>query len=329
MKKGFVSALVFLSLFSYSFSQSVGIGTKTPDASAQLDITSIAKGLLVPRMSTSSINAIPNPAKGLMIYDSVKNQLMINTGTPAAPTWQVTAAGPGWSLSGNNGINPSTQFIGNIDNQPLRFRVNNIQTGELNASTGNVTWGLRAGLNNTTGSSNIAIGSGALRSNKAVSNLVAVGDSAMFKNLGDPNNEEASFNTAIGSKSLFSNTIGSKNTAVGFNSLFSNINGSFNTASGYQSLFANTTGTSNTASGFNALFSNIDGSSNTGIGNLALFTNTSGSSNTAVGDQPLVTNTTGSDMLPHRNTLSSEPDRIPRDSDRLCSFSSLRQCLRN
>ena len=46
----------------------VGIGTTTPDASAALDITSTAKGLLPPRMTAAQRDAIATPAQGLMVY---------------------------------------------------------------------------------------------------------------------------------------------------------------------------------------------------------------------------------------------------------------------
>jgi hypothetical protein len=51
-------------------SQSVGIGTATPNASAQLDVTSTSKGLLIPRMTTAQRTAIAAPANGLMVYDT-------------------------------------------------------------------------------------------------------------------------------------------------------------------------------------------------------------------------------------------------------------------
>ena len=58
--------------------QSVGIGTKTPDASAMLDITSLNKGLLVPRIqsltSTKDDVTIPNAATSLLIYTSINGQ---------------------------------------------------------------------------------------------------------------------------------------------------------------------------------------------------------------------------------------------------------------
>src|SRR4029079_12864748 len=162
--------LSLLSVLTYcSYSQSVGIGTAAPNASAALDITATNKGLLIPRMNLNSINAIINPAKGLFVYDSVANQLMVNIGSDLAPNWQKVANGNSsgaWSLIGNNNINPANQFVGTTDNQPLRFRINNIQAGELHPSTGNIFFGIRAGQSNTSGFSNVAIGTDALKFNK-------------------------------------------------------------------------------------------------------------------------------------------------------------------
>jgi hypothetical protein len=47
-----------------------GIGTTTPHASAKLDITSVDKGFLPPRMTSSQRDAIPSPAAGLMVYQT-------------------------------------------------------------------------------------------------------------------------------------------------------------------------------------------------------------------------------------------------------------------
>jgi hypothetical protein len=280
----------------WSFSQGVGIGTTSPDVSAALDVTATNKGLLIPRMNLQSILAIASPARGLMVYDSVVNQLMVNMGTPASPNWQpIVTSNSGWSLTGNIGINPANQFIGTTDNQPLRFRINNIQAGEIHPATGNISWGLGANKLNTTGFSNIAIGTDALKFNITGANLVAIGDSALFNN--DKNNPVpgalAIANTAIGSKSLFSNTIGSGNTATGKNSLFSNTEGSDNTAYGAAALFSNTVGGLNTAIGNQALFSNTTGNLNTAAGWESLRSNTTGVFNAALGGFSLRSNTTG------------------------------------
>ncbi|MDG1810564.1 MAG: FISUMP domain-containing protein [Polaribacter sp.] len=66
MKKIVLSiALVATSL---GLNAQVGIGTTNPDASAVLDITSTTKGLLLPRMTKAQIEAIANPAEGLLVY---------------------------------------------------------------------------------------------------------------------------------------------------------------------------------------------------------------------------------------------------------------------
>lgn len=299
MKKKLLVAKLLLIISCYSFSQGVGIGTNTPDVSAALDITAANKGLLIPRMSTSAINAITNPATGLMIYDSVANQLMINLGTPAAPNFQrVTGNGSNgaWSLTGNSGTNPANQFIGTTDNQPLRFRINNIQAGELHPATGNIFWGSRAGRGNTTGFSNVAIGTDALNTNTTIGNLIAIGDSALFNNTGTDNGTQVGVgiaNLAIGHQSLFNNTTGQFNMAIGHQSLFSNTTAGVNTAIGFQALFSNTTGNSNTAVGHQSLFSNITGSHNTAVGFLSLQRNLIGDNNTATGWQSLHANTSG------------------------------------
>src|SRR5688500_1666667 len=152
--------LIFaLILISYhSFSQNIGIGTPTPNASAKLDISSNNSGLLIPRMTTANISTISNPAKGLMVYDSVTNQLMVNMGTPSLPLWQTVVSNSGWNLGGNSNINLASQFLGTTDLNPLRLRLNNTWAGELSASQRNIFVGLGAGESGTVGAANIGIG---------------------------------------------------------------------------------------------------------------------------------------------------------------------------
>lgn len=178
--------------------------------------------------------------------------------------------------------------------------------GNNNTATGN------AALNsNTSGNSNVALGISALYANTDRSNLVAVGDSSLYYNgINAVNDYDATGNTAVGSKALFSNTTGYFNTANGTNSLYlnttgfqntangykalySNTNGNRNTANGYLALYSNTSGYYNTANGLNALYSNTIGIFNTADGVRALYSNTTGSSNTAIGFNALYTNTTG------------------------------------
>lgn len=65
----------------------VGIGNSEPDASSALDITSTTGGLLPPRMTTSSRDAIDSPATGLIVFNTTDNILQINEGTASTPNW--------------------------------------------------------------------------------------------------------------------------------------------------------------------------------------------------------------------------------------------------
>lgn len=88
-----ISAVVFIVLFSlcwntFSHAQT-GINTKTPDASAALEIKSLSNntGLLMPRMTKVQKEAISNPATGLMVYDLTQRCVSQNAGTTTSPNW--------------------------------------------------------------------------------------------------------------------------------------------------------------------------------------------------------------------------------------------------
>jgi hypothetical protein len=71
-----------------------------PDNSAMLDVKSVTKGVLVPRMTVAQRNAIANPAKGLLIFSTDNNSYYSNAGTPALPNWIMVNSQ--WSTNGSN-----------------------------------------------------------------------------------------------------------------------------------------------------------------------------------------------------------------------------------
>jgi len=81
--------LFFLVVNLSLLSQNVGVNTdgSHPDNSAILDIQSTTKGLLIPRLSTSEMNNISNPATGLWIFNTQTNEFTYNFGTTVTPNW--------------------------------------------------------------------------------------------------------------------------------------------------------------------------------------------------------------------------------------------------
>jgi hypothetical protein len=224
-------------------------------------------------------------AASLEVYD---NTFLGNRAGMANTTGSYNAA------TGKSALTNNTSGSANTANGVSALSSNTV--GNRNTAIGN-----RALFANTSGFSNVAIGAFALHNNTERGNLVAVGDSALYNNgLGTGFYQNGRNNTAIGSKTLFSNTIGSNNTATGNKALFdnttgggntaigttaltNNVSGSYNTALGLSALVFNTTGESNTATGNQALQNNLEGFRNTANGNFAMTGNVNGSYNTAFG----------------------------------------------
>jgi hypothetical protein len=80
-----VAACVIFFLCKPAIAQSVGIGTTTPHASAQLDINSTTKGTLITTMTSSQRSAIVNPATGLLVYDVNKKTVYMYDGNRWLP----------------------------------------------------------------------------------------------------------------------------------------------------------------------------------------------------------------------------------------------------
>lgn len=295
-------------------------------ALSNLSATSINQSLLPGANNTLDLGSTAKSWKNIYTDESIyvdDNKFISNTG---GSVFTGTNAGSITSTANNAGFGNQAMFSNTSGAQ-------NVAVGETalfsnTSGNANVAIGFNAMQSNTTGKNNVAIGEKALYSSTNFNYTVAVGDSALYNNgVGAGGILQASGNTAIGSKALFSNNIGYYNTASGYQALFANDQGYGNTATGYKSLNANTSGFGNTAqgtqsltanttgfyntangyqsmqgnlygdyntaSGTQSLYSNTDGNYNTAIGNKALYTNSTGNSNVAVGHQTMYLNTTG------------------------------------
>ncbi len=119
-----------------------------PDTSAMLDVSSTNKGFLVPRMTTTQQNAIPLPAKGLLLFNTTDNGFSVNTGTTVSPIWTALAAGStGISLTALSATAPL-----NYNNTNGAFSITQAATavnGFLSSTDWNNFNGKQAVLNGT------------------------------------------------------------------------------------------------------------------------------------------------------------------------------------
>ena len=83
MQKKILLLSIFLGCITYISAQGVKIGENTnpADASAMLDVESISKGLLIPRMTSTNRDGISTPATGLMIYNTTDNTFQFYDGS--------------------------------------------------------------------------------------------------------------------------------------------------------------------------------------------------------------------------------------------------------
>lgn len=86
MNKYFIPLFAVTIIFATATqAQNVGIGTTTPHASAQLEISSTTKGTLITTMTTVQRKAIADPAIGLLVYDINKKTIYMFDGSKWLP----------------------------------------------------------------------------------------------------------------------------------------------------------------------------------------------------------------------------------------------------
>jgi len=242
MKKKLTVTLIFF--ISFSMYSQVGIGTETPNSSAILDISSLNKGLLIPRMTDSQKNGISSAAQGLLIYRTDGGSS--DQGFYYKDNWW-------WKILSSND-NKSFPIGG------YKIGISDKGTDNVIFSTASFAYGSGAA-----GTNNVAIGPMVLSSSNGSGN-VAVGSNAMRQ--GQNGAIHGDYNTGIGFRALSNGDDGSYNTAIGASSIEST-SGSNNSALGYRTLVINSTGTNNTALGYLAGDTNTTGSNNTLIGSSA------------------------------------------------------------
>jgi hypothetical protein len=276
MKK-ILSILVFVSgvggtIGAFAQDGNVGIGTKSPDNSAVLDIQSPTKGLLIPRMTLEQRNAIQSPATGLLVFQTGESAgFFFFNGQKWSPLSENDAKSVAndpndWTANGNSvATGATTPYFGTNSASDLLFAAGGRIAGYISngIANENIFLGLNAGrarINNSplgyssvgTGVGNTALGSNSLASLLNGADNIAIGIQAAY------GNTDGTGNLAIGSQSLRTNTNGMRNVAIGKTALYA-----LNGTSGLPGV---ATGSDNLAFGSGALETLVTGTFNTAIG---------------------------------------------------------------
>jgi hypothetical protein len=159
----------FTFITTKSFAQTVVVTDNstyvTGQASSVLDVYSVSKGFLAPRMTTAQRIAISAPTEGLLVYqtDGLKGFYYYTNSAWSS----LIASGAAWSLTGNSGISYPTNFLGTTDLKSLRFQTNSVQ-GLMLDSLGNVGIGTSPGFTAGTFQEKLLIDAGTTASYNAI-----------------------------------------------------------------------------------------------------------------------------------------------------------------
>ena len=166
-----------------------------------------------------------------------------------------------WGLTGNSETNPTTNFIGTTDNQPLAIRTNNLERVRI--------------LNN----GNVGIGKTNPTALLDVNGDAIINGHPIGRGLGN-----SIFNVVFGNGSFSTNTSGIQNVVIGVASMQNNTTGNDNFALGSFTVRMNTTGSRNVGIGNSTLRDATTASRNIGIGSAVLQRNLLGDNNVGIGD---------------------------------------------
>ena len=107
----------------------VGLGTTTPDESAQMQMADPDKGLLINRVTlsaTDNASPITAPAAGLLVYNLVSSGSGATAVSPGFYYWDGSqwvaldgTNGNDWSIDGNAGTTAGTHYVGTSDDEDL------------------------------------------------------------------------------------------------------------------------------------------------------------------------------------------------------------------
>lgn len=130
-------------LFISSANDNIGIGTNSPNTSAQIDMADTDRGILINRVAliaTNNASPVTAPATGLFVYNTANSGSGSTEVLPGFYYWDgsqwIAMGGTGgrdWSLEGNAGTSLATNFLGTTDNTSMSIKTNDIERIQIDS----------------------------------------------------------------------------------------------------------------------------------------------------------------------------------------------------
>lgn len=148
LQKYLIVTLLVLGTLPFTYAQ-VGINITDPNGGALLDVSSREKGVLIPRVNITDLTTIA-PISGLISFaeEMAAESLLVyninDTTGRGFHYWDGTtwvrlsdSINGAWSLIGNSGTNPTSNFIGTTDSVDFITKTNNLERMRV-SSDGNI-----------------------------------------------------------------------------------------------------------------------------------------------------------------------------------------------
>jgi len=279
-----LSLILFLISCPKLWSQ-VGIGTGTDPihVSAELEVRSLDKGVLIPRIGNPA--NVTDPTDGLLIYNTTDNVFYYyNGGSSSWMPANFLSRSKLFDADGNTGVD--VDFTGDGTDNKIHFYADADNNDAVDGAADEVATVTAEGIDVLNNNDYYAIDGTKVLSGKGTNvylgagagNLNAVADNAFVgANAGAVN--QADGNTFVGANAGAMTVSGSQNIAIGADALDENVTGSDNIAIG------------SSAGGV------VNASGNVMIGALAAQNLTSGSNNVAIGYNAAGNQTAGSNTV--------------------------------
>lgn len=131
-------ALLWLYIPVYAQQLKLGDPTTSPIKAALLELNTLNQGLLLPRITDTTLAPLNVSPDGMVIYYKPASSLLIRrNGSWSRLADSTAVSGNQWLLSGNPSVDSATNFLGTTTVAPVNFRTNNLNRVII-SSAGNV-----------------------------------------------------------------------------------------------------------------------------------------------------------------------------------------------